>query len=76
MKCPTCGHLFADIQLEYEEKRDAIINNKSYSSENARATRAQKIKLHAELLDKLNITHPCCRMRVMSYIQEEKILVP
>ena len=71
MKCPTCGHLFADIQLEYEEKRDAIINNnKSY------ITREKKTKLHTELLDKLFITHPCCRMRVMSYIQEEKILVP
>jgi DNA-directed RNA polymerase subunit N (RpoN/RPB10) len=69
MKCPSCGHLFADIQLEYEEKRDAIINNKSYSSE-------KKTKLHAELLNELYITNPCCTMRVMSYIQEEKILVP
>jgi DNA-directed RNA polymerase subunit N (RpoN/RPB10) len=68
MICPTCGHLLADKQLEFENKSDKIANDTKLSPK-------EKSELISKLLDELGFKKYCCRMRVMSYIREEKILV-
>lgn len=69
MICPTCGHLFADKQIEFEEKSDKIANDLKLTSK-------QKSEKLGKLLDELGFKNYCCRMRIMGYIREEKIIVP
>jgi DNA-directed RNA polymerase subunit N (RpoN/RPB10) len=66
--CPSCGHLFADKQIEFEEKSDEINNNKSLNSE----TKTAQI---SELINSLGFINPCCKMRIISNIRQEKIIV-
>ena len=66
--CPTCGKLFADKQIEYEEKSTKISND-------LKLTNKEKSKQLRKLLDDLGFTNYCCRMRLLSYVDEAKILV-
>jgi len=66
--CPTCQNLLADKQLIYEESLDKICNNKKLNNE-------QKQKEKKKLLDSLGLERYCCRMRMVSYIDQVKIIV-
>lgn len=66
--CPTCGKLFADKQIEYEEKSTQISNDNTL-------TNKEKSKQLRKLLDNLGFINYCCRMRLLSYVDEAKILV-
>ena len=65
--CPTCGFLLADKQLPYESGIEKILADKQLS-ENEKNTK------RTELLDSLGVFRYCCRMRMLSYCQLEKII--
>jgi DNA-directed RNA polymerase subunit N (RpoN/RPB10) len=67
-RCPTCNKLFADKQIEYEEKSDIINNNMSTSSK-------EKKDAISQLIKDLGFVKACCNMRIISYIREENIIV-
>jgi DNA-directed RNA polymerase subunit N (RpoN/RPB10) len=67
-KCPTCGKLFADKQIEYEEKSDIINNDVSLSSK-------EKKTAISKLIKELGFENYCCIQRIISYIREENIIV-
>ena len=71
-RCFTCGHVLADIELEYEEKLNEIDNNMKL---NAEEKAEQKRKLLDNLLPGRWKTRYCCRSRVISYVDLIKIIV-
>lgn len=68
MICPTCGKLFADKQIQYEEKSSQISND-------TKLTNKEKSKELCKLLDELGFTNYCCRIRILGCVDESKILV-
>ena len=66
--CPTCQNLLADKQLKYEEELEKICNDKKLNDE-------QMQKKKEKLLDDLGIKRYCCRMRVISYLDQVKLMV-
>lgn len=66
--CPTCQNLLADKQLTYEVELEKICNNKKLTVE-------QEQKKKKELLDYLGLERYCCRMRMISYVDQVKIIV-
>lgn len=68
MKCPTCGQLLGDIQLEYETKKMNIDNNDDLSTQ-------QKDKLKMELVDSFGLDKRyCCRGRLISYLSMVRLV--
>lgn len=59
--CPTCGTIFADKELKFEEGIN-IINCKKNKNDTKNKNEVGK------LLDDLKITNYCCRMRFITYI--------
>lgn len=66
--CFTCGHLFADFHIPYENDI-AIIDNNNTFSEN------KKSEEKAKLLDKYRIKKYCCRTRVLGYVKLVDIII-
>ena len=66
-KCPTCRTNLANKELIFEEEMNNITNDPKLSKE-------QKDKLKIELLDKLQLKRYCCRMRILTYIDNIKII--
>lgn len=66
--CPTCQNLLADKQLKYEDELEKICNNTKSSNE-------QKQALKKKMLDDLGLTRYCCRMRMVSYLDQVKLIV-
>ena len=71
-RCFTCGHVLADIELEYEEKLEEIDNNNKL---NAEQKMDQKRKIIDKLLPGRWKTRYCCRTRLISYVDLIKIIV-
>ena len=71
-RCFTCGHVLANLELEFEEKLYDIDNNMKLNIE-------QKAELKQKLIDKLLPnrwkTRYCCRSRLISYVDLIKIIV-
>jgi DNA-directed RNA polymerase subunit N (RpoN/RPB10) len=67
-KCPTCGKLFADIVLVYEEEMTKICNNPNLNSK-------QKDEGKAKLINSLGLERYCCKMRLISYIDMAELLI-
>jgi len=71
-RCFTCGHVLADIELEYEEKLEEIDNNNKLTME-------QKMDQKRKIIDKLLPgrwkNRYCCRARLISYVDLVKIIV-
>ncbi len=71
-RCFTCGHVLANLELEFEEKLNEIDNNMKLNAE-------QKAELKQKLIDKLLPnrwkTRYCCRSRLLSYVDLIKIIV-
>jgi DNA-directed RNA polymerase subunit N (RpoN/RPB10) len=71
-KCFTCGHVLANLELEYEEKLQEIDNNIKLTDE-------QKQEAKRNLVDKLLPdrwkTRYCCRARLLSYVDLIKVIV-
>lgn len=68
MKCPTCGLLLGEIELEYEQKFNEIENNDKLTLE-------QKNKKKIELVDSFGLKgRYCCRSRLISYVDMVQII--
>jgi DNA-directed RNA polymerase subunit N (RpoN/RPB10) len=68
MKCPTCGQLLGDIQLEYEKKNMEIENNNKLSTE-------QKNAKKMELVNSFGLEKRyCCRGRLISYVSMVRLV--
>jgi DNA-directed RNA polymerase subunit N (RpoN/RPB10) len=65
--CPTCGHLLADIELEFTDKYNKINNNNDIETK-----KDSDIK---KLFIDLKINKYCCRMRLISYVDLIKIII-
>jgi len=66
-KCPTCRTVLANKQIMFEEELKRITNNSKLSDQ-------QKDDEKAKLLDKLQLTRYCCRMRMLTYIDPSEIV--
>jgi len=66
--CPTCQFLLADKQLIYETEFARISNNSKLSED-------KKKKEVEQLLNKLGLIRYCCRMRMISYVDQVKIII-
>ena len=66
--CPTCQLLLADKQLVFETEF-AKISNDSKLPEDKKKKEVEK------LLNKLGLIRYCCRMRMISYVDQVKIII-
>lgn len=64
--CPTCGHLLADIELEFTEKYNNITDSKD--------TEQKKDKEIEKLFNDVKIKKYCCKMRLISYFDHIKVI--
>jgi DNA-directed RNA polymerase subunit N (RpoN/RPB10) len=71
-RCFTCGHVLANLELEYEEGLQQIDNNFKLSSE-------EKSELKKKLINKLLPdrwkNRYCCRTRLISYVDLIKVII-
>lgn len=67
-KCFSCGKFLADIELEYESKKDQIDSNSKLSSE-------EKKQMKKDLLNKMYVTRWCCRSQVITYCDLVHIII-
>lgn len=71
-RCFTCGHMLAQLELDYEEGLQEIDNNIVLSDDD-------KAKFKRELVNKLLPDRwekrYCCRSRLISYVDLIKIVV-
>ena len=65
--CPTCGHLLADIEIEFSEKYNKIISSND--------TEEKKDKDLKKLFTDFKVNKYCCRMRLISYLDHIKVIV-
>ena len=65
--CPTCRMLLADKQIPYEKKIKEL-EDKNLSSD-------KFSKGREKILDELGLKRYCCRMRIISYVKHEDIVV-
>lgn len=66
--CPTCNNCLADKQLFFEEEKEKIYNDKNLSMKD-------KEKKIEKLLDKIGLTRYCCRMRMLTYLDQVNIII-
>jgi DNA-directed RNA polymerase subunit N (RpoN/RPB10) len=69
MNCPTCGYFLGQINIEYDEKKSKICNNPQLSTE-------EKDKELSKLLLSLGLRRYCCKMRLMSYKDIVRDILP
>jgi DNA-directed RNA polymerase subunit N (RpoN/RPB10) len=71
-RCFTCGHVLANLELEFEETLQQIDNNIKLNDD-------QKADSKRKLVDKLLPDRwkqrYCCRARLLSYVDLIKIVV-
>jgi|688.fasta_scaffold858094_2 DNA-directed RNA polymerase subunit N (RpoN/RPB10) len=60
-KCPTCRTLLANKQIPYQEKINHICTNQ-------KMTEKEKDEAKRKVLVELELHRPCCRMRIMGFI--------
>ena len=66
--CPTCQTLLADKELPYEEGMIKICKNVNISDE-------KKQQLKKKLLDDIGLKNYCCRMRMISFLDQASLLI-
>jgi DNA-directed RNA polymerase subunit N (RpoN/RPB10) len=69
MICPTCGYFLGQVNINYDEGKNKICNNPKLSSE-------EKEKELSKLLLSLGLRRYCCKMRVMSYKDIVRDILP
>ena len=65
--CPTCNTLLADKQLPFEEGIKKIVKKNLNEKE--------QIIEKKKLLDNLGLKNYCCRCRMISYIDQAKLII-
>jgi DNA-directed RNA polymerase subunit N (RpoN/RPB10) len=68
LKCPTCSTVLGNRQIIYETGLKEILNNKNLTD---KMKEDEKLKL----LNSLDLTNYCCKMRVITYVNLTEILV-
>jgi DNA-directed RNA polymerase subunit N (RpoN/RPB10) len=58
-KCPTCKTILANREPIYEKEMDRICKDNSIKD---------KDKAKKDLINSLELQRPCCRMRLMGYV--------
>jgi len=71
-RCFTCGHVLADLELEYEEGLNLIDNNIKLNDEQKSE---EKRKLINKLLPNRWKKRYCCRARLLSYVDLVKVII-
>jgi DNA-directed RNA polymerase subunit N (RpoN/RPB10) len=71
-RCFTCGHVLADLELEYEEGLNQIDNNIKLNDEQKSE---EKKKLINKLLPGRWKKRYCCRSRLLSYVDLIKVII-
>ena len=66
LRCPTCGYILGNRQIEYENGLNDIESNPNNDEET-------KIKLKTELVESLKIPRYCCKMRLITYKNKTEI---
>jgi DNA-directed RNA polymerase subunit N (RpoN/RPB10) len=69
ISCPTCGYLIGQKAIEYEKKKEEICNNLQLKNK-------EKEEALSKLLLSLNLRRYCCKMRVMTYKDIIKDIIP
>ena len=69
MVCPTCGHFFSQRMIKFEEEKDKICNNPNLSNE-------EKDELISKLILSLKLRRICCKIRVLTYKDIIKDIIP
>jgi DNA-directed RNA polymerase subunit N (RpoN/RPB10) len=71
-RCFTCGHMFANLEIEYEEKILEIDNNIKLNNDQKAIA---KCKLVDKILPDRWLKRYCCRTRLLSYVDLIKIII-
>ena len=66
--CPTCGFLLADKEVEFEEGLKKLCENK-------KLTDKEKIEETYKIINKLGINRYCCRMRLITYVNQAELII-
>ena len=66
--CPSCNNLLADKQIFFEKEKEKIENDKNLSKKD----REKEIE---KLLDKIGLVRYCCRMRMITYLDQVNIII-
>jgi DNA-directed RNA polymerase subunit N (RpoN/RPB10) len=65
--CPTCGHLLADIEVEFTDKYEKI--NESKDSDEKKGKEIEK------LFVEVRVKKYCCKMRLISYFNHIRTIL-
>ena len=60
LKCPSCGYILGNRNIEYEKKLNEINSDPNTDEET-------KLELKTKLVTSLQIKNYCCKMRVITY---------
>ena len=66
--CPTCGFLLADKEVEFEEELNNICTNEKLDE------KQKEIEI-TKLIKKIGIERYCCKMRLISYVNQAKLII-
>ena len=66
LKCPSCGYILGNRQVEYEKGLDEIESNPNNDED-------LKLELKTKLVESLLIINYCCKMRVITYKNKTEI---
>lgn len=87
--CPTCGHLLADIEVEFSDKYNKIIAKGEYAPSGATEPKTisksgggskkeledKTEKEMEKLFNEYHIKKYCCKMRLISYFDHVKYII-
>jgi DNA-directed RNA polymerase subunit N (RpoN/RPB10) len=65
--CPSCNNCLGEYQLDFETKKDNICNNPKF-------TKKQQEEEISKLLNSYNFRRYCCKMRLMTSIDWNKVI--
>ena len=60
-RCPTCGKVLANLEIDYNEAKNKICNNSSLNEEQQNAEKEK-------LINSLGLERYCCKTRVLKYL--------
>lgn len=69
LTCPSCGYFIGQKIIEYEQGKEKICSNPKLSSE-------EREKELSKLLLSLGFRRYCCKMRMMTYKDIVKDILP
>jgi len=71
-RCFTCGHVLANLELEFEDKLQQIDNNVNMSTEDK--SKAKRELVNQLLPDRWKKRY-CCRARLLSYVDLINVVI-